>query len=334
MSRNDPMAANPDAQASLAGPVRRITLVTGDGASCAAFYGGVMGMTEKPVAASPALQATQRRLWALEQEVTWGERLFVRPEVPGTPSLRVLVMDRPGPEVRPDYQTLLEGGLSVGFAVRDMDRAMADGKALGFDTTVGLTRLTMKRNDGTDYDALECHFKAPDGVYALGIGRPPDLAPVCPIPDGANVGGPGYTGQVLADGDKNIAFYRDVLGWEVRRDVTVTSSGPAGGLGLAPDTRMRFLQLFAPQSASAYVIFLQFPDRPLPNPVPLNPPQRGVMMWTFEVSDLQVAQKRLQHYGYGVLAGPEVADDPDLGHCRIITARAPSGFLIELAARA
>jgi hypothetical protein len=287
-------------------------------------------MSELASGSSPSRQAAQRALWGLESRIEWGELLFRRPNVPQAPSLRILAMDRSYPQIRPGMDALIDGGLSVGFPVRDMAKLIEYADRQGFQTTNGITHLAMTRADGSPYEALECHFRAPDAVYGLGVGRPPDLAPVGPIPNDQNIGGPAYAGQVANHADKTLAFYTQVLGWVVRRDVTLNSSGPAGGLGLKAGTRMRFIQIFEPTSTTAYAIFLDFADLGRPPPVDPRPPYLGATIWTFQVSDLSEAERRAKANGHQPVSDVRYVKDDDLGDCRGLAFVTANGFMVEL----
>ena len=319
------------------GSLLMVTHVTGSAAATRHFYRDMMAMADASADGMPAaMQDRQRALWGLGAGARWTEQLYARPPLPQVPRVRVLVMERAGPVIRPGMDVLLEGGLSVGFAVRnraEMEQCVARGESLGIGTTAGITTIEFRRPDGSPYEALETHFKAPDDVYGLGIGRPEDLPPVGPIETGQTIGGPAYSAQVVNHADADVAFYRDVLGFEVRRDVDLTSSGPAGGLGLAAGTVMRFLQIYAPGSETGYLVMLDFRDRGIPNPVSFRPPSRGVAMWTFPTDDLEAVLAASREQGIEVFAGPVALDCAWLGPHRAATVRTPHGFMVELVER-
>lgn len=316
------------------GSLLMVTHVTGEAAATRHFYRDMMAMADVSDRAMPAAgQALQRQLWGLDGQARWSEQLYERPGLPQVPRVRVLAMDPPGPVIRPGMDVLREGGLSVGFAVRnraEMEQCVARGEALGIGTTAGITTIEFRRPDGSPYEALETHFTAPDEVYGLGVGRPEDLPPVGPIEPGQMIGGPAYSAQVVNHADDDVAFYRDVLGFEVRRDVDLTSSGPAGGLGLEAGTVMRFLQLYAPGSETGYLVMLDFRGAGRPQAGPVRPPGRGVAMWTFPTDDLPAVLARCREAGIRVLAGPVALDSPLLGPHRAATVLTPHGFLVEL----
>ena len=211
-----------------------------------------------------------------------------------------------------------------------MEQCVARGEALGIGTTAGITTIEFRRPDGAPYEALETHFRAPDDVYGLGVGRPENLPPVGPIEPGRMIGGPAYSAQVVNHADDDVAFYRDLLGFEVRRDVDLTSSGPAGGLGLQAGTVMRFLQLYAAGSETGYLVMLDFRDAGKPQAGPIRPPGRGVAMWTFPTDDLDAVLLRCRAQGVRVHGGPATLDSPLLGAHRAATLLTPHGFLVEL----
>jgi len=316
------------------GSLLMVTHVTADPAATRHFYRDMMAMAEVSDRAMPAAgRALQRELWGLDRDQRWSEQLYERPGLPQVPRVRVLAMDPPGRVIRPGMDVLIEGGLSVGFAVRnraEMEQCVARGEALGIGTTAGITTIEFRRPDGSPYEALETHFKAPDEVYGLGVGRPEDLPPVGPIEAGQMIGGPAYSAQVVNHADEDVAFYRDVLGFEVRRDVDLTSSGPAGGLGLAAGTVMRFLQLYAAGSETGYLVMLDFRDAGRRPSGPIRPPGRGVAMWTFPTDDLEAVLAAARERGIEVPGGPVTLDSPLLGVHRAATLLTPHGFLVEL----
>jgi len=331
---NDPMAPRSAARSGMGGPLRMVTLVTTDPQACRRLYVDVLQMQELQSHDSAdengRTQTQQAQLWGLCSGARWTTALYHRPELPEVPLLRVLHFETAGPLVRPHMNALLEGGLSVGFAMRDMPLAVERARLLGFNTTAGIARLAMTRADGSPYEALECHFKAPDDVYALGVGRPADLAPVGAIEAGLNVGGPSYSAQVANHADRVLEFYTGVLDYEIRRDVMVSGPGPERGLGLPPGTQMRFLQVFAQGAASGYLVFLDFADQGSTNPTALGPPSRGVTMWSFPVRDLDVALDRVRSRGLTVVAIPCELDATPFGRHRVASVRTPNGFLVEL----
>lgn len=314
-------------------PLRVVTLSTGDLAACRRFYCGVLQMRELPEVGSTAevsgLNATQARLWALSPEARWTVAHFVSPGLSGGPVLRVLEFSQPGPLIRPGFDLLLEGGLTVGFAVRDLQAVAAAARQQGFAVRNENVAHTFYREDGSRYEALECPLVAPDQVYTPGVARPADLGPVGPIAPGYNVGGPSFSTLVANHADPVLEFFSGVLDYQVRRDVMFKEDDLHEKLRLPPHTPIRFVTMFARGSNSSNIEFLDFGPSGRKNPVPLGPPSRGLVMWSFRVRDLDEALARVRARGLEVVCEPLRLQMP-FGTPTVATVRAPNGFLVEL----
>ena len=332
MNTTNPLAPGATAGDALVGPLAAVTVVTSDMESCRRFYCDLMGLESALDAIPETTREPLQRLWGLEDAGGWEHALFQQPGSPDMPFLRVIAIGGDRSAVRPGMNALLEGGLAVGFACADMEKLIATSENTGFGNVAGVTRIPLHRPDGTPYDALETHLRAPDDVYVLGIARPSDLAPICPVADGGLTGGPAYSSQVINNGQRSLDFYTEVLGYEVRRDVQLPSEGPTGGLlGVPPGSNMRFLQVFAPGAESRYLVFLDWFDTGLEAVAPSQPPNRGMVMWSFMTSDLDAVLERAGRFGAEQLCGPEVVDArPVSGVTRRATLAAPNGFAIEL----
>ena len=326
---HDPMAARGDAAAALCGPLRQVTIATNDASRTAQFFTQAMCMRlASDAAPSPAQAQAQRALWGLPPTAQWRELIFDHPGVGQGYRLRVIVMGG-GALIRPQMESRLAGGLSVGFAVSSLEQTHDRVTALGVGTTAGIVPLVMTRPDGSTYTSGEIHFRGPEDIYALAVGRPPDLAPVGPIDPVTGIGGPAYSAMVVADATREIEFYREVLGWEARRDVVLTTSGPAGGLGLDAGTQFRFVQLFAPGATTAYIVLLDMLGAGRANPVAPRLPNRGLALWTFPTRQLAEVERRLRanRSGASLFAGPQHAVDSS---GRVLTALTPAGLMIEV----
>lgn len=324
---NDPIAAASRAEGAFSGPIACITLITNDADATRRFYCELLGMRELHNS-SPLDADLAARLWGLPDGFAFTEILLGRTSPSGQPVLRVLVSNDAAPSVRPEYSARLEGGLSVGFAMRDIDAVVERGARLGFRTTAGVGALDMRHADGAPYRVFECHFTAPDDVYALGVQRPPDLAAIGPIADGEQVGGPAYTGQVMNHREQTLAFYTEVLGYEVRRTMTVAGPLVEQGLGLPEGTSFEFLQVFAPGSSSGYFIVLDFGDAGIANER-IAPPSRGVALWTFPVRSVDAVAAAAEPSGCEIIAGPLDCESTLFGRHRAVSLRTANGFVVE-----
>ena len=327
MTNFDPMAPQSNAAQARTGTLHRVTLVTTDADKTADFFCNAMLMrkTSDRVPNGASL-AAYRKLWALGDCPAWREVLF--DNAGGGSAVRLVEMQG-GQVLRPQLESRLSGGLSIGFPVASMEKTLARIGAQGIGTTAGIVPLEMKRPDGTSYISGEIHFRGPEDVYILAVGRPPDLAPVGPIDSTTGIGNPAYSAMVVANSLQEIAFYTEVLGWEARRNMELISSGPAGGLGLAPNTPFRFIQLFSPGASSGYIVLLDMLKESRPNPVRPRFPNRGLMTWTFRTAHFDEVAGRIVAGAGGarMLCPPLPAGSTTT---RLLTALTPSGLIIEI----
>ena len=326
MANLDPMAPLSNAAQARTGTLQRVTLVTTDADKTAEFFCNAMSMrkTSDGIPSSTSL-AAYRKLWALGECPAWREVLF--DNVVGG-SVRLVEMQG-GQVLRPQLESRLSGGLSIGFPVASMEKTLARIGAQGIGTTAGIVPLEMKRPDGTSYISGEIHFRGPEDVYILAVGRPPDLAPVGPIDVTTGIGNPAYSAMVVPNSLQEIAFYTEVLGWEARRNMELISSGPAGGLGLAPNTPFRFIQLFSPGATSGYIVLLDMLNESRANPVSPRFPNRGLMTWTFRTAHFDEVARRIVAGAGGarMLCAPLRVG---MTTQRLLTALTPSGLIIEI----
>jgi catechol 2,3-dioxygenase-like lactoylglutathione lyase family enzyme len=258
----DPMAPATRPEDARVGPLRRVTIAVADAPAAAAFF------------------AKHLHLRARADGPDGSSFLLDAPATPGAIEVGIVASPQ-GQLIRPGMDATLDGGLSIGFPVASLEGTLARVTAAGVRSTAGIVSLTMKRADGSEYTSGEIMFCGPDDVYVLVVGRPPDLAPVGPIDPATGVGGATYSALVVPDSEREIAFYTGVLGWELRRNVEVESSGPGGGLGLPAGTRFRFIQLFAPGAMRNYIVLLDLMGAGRRNPVAPRLPNRGLVAWTF-----------------------------------------------------
>lgn len=336
MTGPDPMAPRAGATPSLCGPLECVTVATNDAEAVTAFMTRAMRLRPLPTAAGPARadapleRDRQRELWGLGPDAQWRELRFVGPEGERGAVVRVLVMAG-GELIRPGMESRLTGGLSIGFPAASLEDTLARVTALGFESTAGIVRLTITRPDGSSYVSGEVLFRGPEQVYMLAVGRPADMTPVGPIDAGTGMGGPAYSALVVPDASREIGFFRDVLGWEARQDIVLTTSGPAGGLGLDAGTQFRFVQLFAPGATTRYVCLLDMLAVGRANPVAPRLPNRGLVMWSFGTRAFDEVARRVR-----AAAGGEAGSQPrfsDAPGARALTVLSPAGLMIEIVER-
>jgi catechol 2,3-dioxygenase-like lactoylglutathione lyase family enzyme len=155
----------------------------------------------------------------------------------------------------------------------------------------------------------------------------PQLGPVDAV---TGHGGPAYSAQVVTDSDAIVRFYCDVLGMELRSD-REWKSGANSAIGLPAGTPFRMALLYAPGTSSGQLLLMDFRGRTAPGSgVVPRPPNRGIGMYTFPVTDLGKTAARARAAGVSVVSGPLRSDVPGLGPHRALTLVAPNGVLVEL----
>jgi catechol 2,3-dioxygenase-like lactoylglutathione lyase family enzyme len=331
----DPFAPASRIDDQVVGPLEAVTLVTTNGALAQHFFVDAMQMRlTRDALLSPEEIAARQRMLALPSSTRWHELVFDRPTVPEAIRIEVLVLPEAGlgaagAPIRPNMNARLHGGMSLGFPVADMRAREQRVLRTGFDSTVGITQMNFPRSDGSEYVIEEIHFKGPENLYALGVWRPPELRPVGPVDLMTGIGGPAYSAQIVMNADAEVRFYRDVFGWEARRDIVITSSGPQGGLGLDAGARFRFLQLFAPGTATGYIVLMDMLDSGIRNPAEPRAPNRGLVAWQFSTHKFDELLRRVRAADVTLVSEPAPAEGPPQT-ARRLSMLTPSGLLVEV----
>ena len=133
-----------------------------------------------------------------------------------------------------------------------------------------------------------------------------------------------HVAMSVADMDRSLAFYRDLLGFEVALDRSWEDAGETGDKILAvKGTAARQTML---QAGNAMVELFQF-TRPQPTPMARDRPviDRGITHLCFHVTDVYAEYRRLSQAGVICHCEPQ-----DLGAgCRTTYARDPDGNVVE-----
>jgi catechol 2,3-dioxygenase-like lactoylglutathione lyase family enzyme len=333
MSKPDPMAPRPGAAPTLCGPLERVTFMTNDAASASEFMTRALRMRQvSDVERSGRTAKADCDLWGLPVSAAWRELVFAATGNDRGVTVRVIVM--PGGElIRPNMESRLTGGLSIGFPVASLEATLERVTGLGYESTAGIVRLTLTRPDGSSYESGEILFRGPEQLYMLAVGRPADMTPVGPIDPATGMGGPAYSAIVVPDAAREIEFYAGVLGWEARQNIVLTTSGPAGGLGLDAGTQFRFVQLFAPGATTGYICLLDMMAVARANPVAPRLPNRGLVMWSFGTRAFDAVEQRVRE----AATHERLCSQPRFGGSagqRHLTVLSPAGLMMEISERA
>lgn len=244
--------------------------------------------------------------------------------------VRVIATDTSIPQVRTEYDGLITSGATISFPKLDLYAHEKKMLEAGFESTIGVKEMEFQSPTGEVYISAETIFYGPENSYLLAVKRPDIFVPVGPVDQNTGVGGAAYSARCIDNADAVIEFFKSVLGYEIRRDVTF-EIGEKSALLLPQGAQERFIQAFAPGSSSAYLVFMDHGEHNRPSTAPtLGPACRGISMWSFRTKDLDEVYARLQRAGVEVVSPPSEIGSPYLNNRRAMIARDPQGFPIEI----
>ncbi len=321
---DDVFAPRSSADDARTGPLHTVTFVTADPASAERFFATGLGLE-----ASEAVTLDNGQCRYLGVAAGTRAQRFWLPSAGRESQIRALYVDTDTPQIRAGIDGRYVGGLSIGFPMTDLSARETIVNEAGFESVVGVKQIEFTSPDGVTYVSEEIHFIAPENTYVLGVKRPAGFRTVGPLDAAKGIGAPAYSAQCLADADAAIPFYRDVLGYEIRRDVDLTVAEPSG-LNLAAGMKERFIQAFAPGATTGYLVFLDHYQANLAPPVHyIGPPARGVAMWSFPGRDLDDLVRRARDFGAAILREPDNYSSPFIDGLSAMI-EAPGGYPVEV----
>jgi len=261
----------------------------------------------------------------------WKAKLFFRTDEGQNIQIRLIVVDRAHLQIRPNIDGTYVGGLSIGFPLSNSDAREANMRSLGFPSVVGVKRLQFSSPTGDTYISEEVHFLGPENIYILGVKRPDIFVPVGPLNAMDEIGAPAYSAICTFDCDAAMGFYKDILGYEIRRDMTM-QVGDNSGLKLHEGSTERFIQAFAPGSSTGYLVFLNHGEdakvaRGVNN---FGPPNRGLSMWSFPSSNIAEVLYRANNAGVIIRQPLSAIKSPFLPDTDTLILEDPGGFPVEI----
>jgi feruloyl esterase len=320
---NDTASFMPLLPPIVAGGLRAITLTTADAAAMRRFLVDGVGLRELPASAADGTRS----------EAT-DEIWFERAGDPVAPRVRVRIVGDAGPRLRETPSATRDGGASLSFALQ---RGRAQGPrgalarlaAAGYQP-IGQFTVPLARPGGGQYTIEEYYFVGPDNLLVPVVVRPDDMPPIARIDTASGLGGPAYGGMTVPDADAEIAFHRSVLGLELRRDIELTEPSLLRAAGLPAEARVRFVQLFAPGTASGNLTLIDLGAKGERNPAPLAAPSRGAVLWSFAVGDIEEARRRVRASQGRLITGPDARVNAVWGAYRALIVESPGGLRFEL----
>lgn len=232
--------------------------------------------------------------------------------------------------VRPDYSGLYPGGATLSFPMRDLLAHEKRMNALGVHSTIGVKEMDFTSPTGEVYTSAEIVYKAPDNAFLMGVKRPDVFVPTGPIDANTGTGGPSYSARCLVNADATLGFFRDVLRFEVRRDV-IFEVGEKSALLMPQGTKERFMQCFTPGSKTGYLVLMDHHEATRAEPpAGYGPPSRGIVMWSFATTRFDEVAARIRDEPLTVLKEAAELRIPLQPHGRCMIVEDPEGFPIEI----
>ena len=328
---NDALAPKSLVQDALAMPLHTVTIATVSLEQSLLFYRDGMGMTvEGPLTITPALEKTQRTLWAMPDDLHWQTYRLYRKGITSAIQIRLLVLNKPMPTIHDSWNSRELGPFSLGFPNDNTVALDKHIRTVGFGALNALESYPIPRPDGSSYPIDETIFNAPDFNHGVAITRGDGMPQLGPTDENGK-GGPAYSAQVITDSENQLKFYTEVLGLEIRSDRVFKSAGDKGAMNLPNGTEFRFAIVYSKGATTGHMLFVDFH-----NVEPIKPknapslPNIGLGMWSFPVRSLQTVLKNAKAYGAQIVSTPLQVNDPLVGNAKVATLRAPNGFLIEV----
>lgn len=314
----------------LVGPLHTVTYVTAapDEVGRAFVEGFELGESDALTNEHTDDQGARTRL-SLAEIPNWRVRAYTASGEAANIQVRVVGVGEDQPVVRSEYMGLHLGGATVGFPITDLPTHAERMENLGFQSTVGVKELEFTSPEGQTYISAEVLYLAPENVFLLGVMRPDIFVPVGPMAAGRGIGGPAYSARCVSDADAAGAFLDEVLGFEKRRDMELPI-GENSALLLPAGMDERFIQAFAPGSSSGYLVMMDHRDANLPEAAASRSPHRGIVMWSFETTDLDAVYQKAQAFGARILQEPSEGPSPFIPARRVMQVEDPCGFPYEI----
>ena len=274
--------------------------------------------------------AATRRYLGFGDDHTIAINTFVKKGVGANIAVRVIHIEEKTPAVRAEHLGLYLGGATLSFPMHDLEAHEKKMNAVGLESTIGVKKMDFAAPTGETYTSAEIVYKAPDNAFLMGVTRPQIFVPTGPIDETTGIGGPSYSARCIAKADQTLGFFRDVLGFEVRRDV-VFEVGEKSALMMPEGTRERFIQCFVPGSQTGYLVLMDHHEATLPSPAPgFGPPNRGIVMWSFLTKKIAEVEKRLTDACATIVQSRAVRTAPGFPTGETLIVVDPDGFPIEI----
>jgi catechol 2,3-dioxygenase-like lactoylglutathione lyase family enzyme len=308
----------------LLGPLRVVTLVTSDLPGMTKMYRDGMGMTlSGPIQFNVDMRQLLALIWKIPKNTNFEVYMLRRVGVTQAAEIRLVVVDPPTPAIRKSWNRQELGPYGMGFPTLDVEAWDKHIAKLGFKrATPEIERFPLKRADGSSYDVLEATFNGPEFLRNIAISRRDGMAQVGDVDPATGRGGPSYATLVVDDMDAMVKFFTQVLDFEVRTD----------RIWQAYDVPFRFVTIYAKGATHGHIALAAYDKKDIIPGTGVKPgfPNRGMVMWSFQIPSLDTVGKRIEALGLKYDGGYSWINIADMGERRALMLAAPNGLIIEM----
>jgi len=132
-----------------------------------------------------------------------------------------------------------------------------------------------------------------------------------------------HTGIVVSDVEASLRFYRDLLGFQIVKQMEESGEYIDSILSL-PNARVTTVKMASP--AGQMIELLKYHSHPAKQKA-REICEIGISHIAFTVDDLDVEYRRLKDEGFEFSSSPQISPD---GYAKVAFCRAPEGTLVEL----
>lgn len=316
---------------ALVGQLHMVTYITADKQTVEKIFTEGYGLErsewQRPIAGE---LADMNSYLGFDASHSWECCVFNKSGIGANVQIRVIAVDQQVSQVRPAYDGLYAGGATISFPIEDLHAHERHMASLGVESTIGVKEMEFTSPTGETYISAEIVYKAPENIFVMGVVRPDIFVPVGPVDPATGMGGSAYSARCITATEEMLDFLRNILGFEIRRDVEFTV-GERSALLMPEGTTERFIQAFSPGSATGYMVLMDHHKATkISSARGYGPPNRGIGIWSFGTKNIDAVHRRAVEAGIEVFQSPAIYHIPCLPESKSMILIDPDGFSIEI----
>ena len=266
----------------------------------------------------------------LGSNLTWRMTNFYMEGEGANIKIRVIDVDQKLPCIRSSYDGLYHGGATISSPIGNLSNHERIMSQMDVKSTIGIKNMEFSSPSGDVYISSEIVYEGPDNIFMLGVTRPSIFIPIGPMDREKDIGGTAYSARCTTNTDVTLNFFKEVLGYEIRRDVEFEIDDNSA-INIPQGIKERFIQGFSPGSSTGYIVLMDHGDDTKTSLIENSQlPGRGIIMWSFKTSKLDLIIERASNFNIKVMSDVEETPNSGFFDKRRIILRDPDGFQIEI----